>query len=234
MKSRLPPGQHAIEFFPRFGVPAYANRLPAGGSAEAELILGGEITHPITLHLQELNRLPRKEIVADFHCVTTWTRRDLHWGGWALRDVYEKFIAPRTSHGSTERYLELHALDGFRTSLLLADALAGGVLIADRLEGEPLTLEHGAPLRVVAPELYGYKSVKHVFRIDLCSHFRAGFADRQTRAHPRGRVALEERGRGLPGWAYRLIYRALFRPTLWYYRRIEQRRQSIRLEKPPP
>src|SRR5258708_3595823 len=139
MKSKLPPGQHAIDFFPRFGVPAYADRFP-GGNAEVELILGGEITDPITLHLPELNRLPRKEIVADFHCVTTWTRRDLHWGGWALRDVYDTFIAPRTGHRSTEGYLELRALDGFRTSLLLADALASDVLIADRLEGEPLTL----------------------------------------------------------------------------------------------
>jgi hypothetical protein len=50
--------------------------------------------------------------------------------------------------------------------------------------------------------------------------YRAGFAERQTRAHPRGRVALEERGRGLPGWVYRALYRALAPVTLWYYRRV--------------
>jgi DMSO/TMAO reductase YedYZ molybdopterin-dependent catalytic subunit len=225
MESKLPPGQRAIEFFPRFGVPAYANRLP--GKSEAELILGGEITQPMTLRLQDLRGLPRREIISDFHCVTTWTRRGLHWEGWALRDIYDAFIAPRARPASAPSYLDLHARDGYRTSLLLADALASNVLVADRLEGDSLPPEHGAPLRLVAPDLYGYKNVKHVFGIDLRSHFHAGRAERQTRAHPRGRVAMEERGRGLPGWAYRLLYRALFLPTLWYYRRIERSAQPL-------
>lgn len=76
-------------------------------------------------------------------------------------------------------------------------------------------MEHGSPLCLVAPDLYGYKNVKHLSRIDLRADFRAGRAERHTLAHRRGRVALEERGRGLPGWAYRPLYRALIRPTLW-------------------
>jgi hypothetical protein len=125
-------------------------------------------------------------------------------------------------------YLELHALDGYRTSLLLEDALAPNVLLADHMDGGPLPIEHGAPLRLVAPDLYGYKRVKHLATIEPWLTFRPGPADRQTRAHPRGRVALEERGRGLPGWMYRRIYRALFPPTLCYYRRMEKRARSIR------
>jgi len=226
MKPKLPPGQHAIGFFPRFGVPAYARRLP-DGKVEAELIVGGDGTESITLHLPELQSLPRKEMVADLHCVTTWTRCDLHWEGWSLRDVYDTFIAPRTRPDAAPVYLELRALDGYSICLLLSDALSSNVIIADRLQGEPLTLEHGAPLRLVAPDLYAYKSAKHICRIDLRTDFRPGFADRQTNAHRRGRVALEERGRGLPGWVYRWIYRALFRPTLWYYRRIDRKRHRL-------
>ncbi len=64
------------------------------------------------------------------------------------------------------------------------------------------------------------------------SSVRAGFAERQTRAHPRGRIAMEERGQGLPGWAYRLLYRALFPPTLWYYRRLEKSALHRKTERP--
>jgi len=223
--SNLPPGQRAIAFFPRFGVPHYANRVPR--EAAIELALGGaEITEPAVLRRPDLETLPRRELTADFHCVTTWTWRGVSWGGWALRDVYDAFLAQRIRPGSAPPYLALRALDGYRTSVLLEDALAPNVLLADRMDGGPLPLEHGAPLRLVAPDLYGYKSVKHLAAIEPRLTFRPGLADRQTRAHPRGRVALEERGRGLPGWMYRLIYRALFPPTLWYYRRMEKRTSS--------
>src|SRR6202011_4820103 len=97
-------------------------------------------------------------------------------------------------------------------------------LLADRLQGEPIPPDHGAPLRLIVPQLYGYKNVKHLCGIQLRSDFRRSFADRQTRAHPRGRVALEERGRGLPGPVYRAIYRALIPATLWIYRRAEKGR----------
>jgi DMSO/TMAO reductase YedYZ molybdopterin-dependent catalytic subunit len=70
------------------------------------------------------------------------------------------------------------------------DLLEENVLLADRLDGGQLSLEHGAPFRLVAPDLYAYKSVKHLFRIRLRKEFRRGLADRQTLAHPRGRVAL--------------------------------------------
>ena len=66
----------------------------------------------------------------------------------------------------------------------------------------------------------------HVCAIRSRPDYRRSFAERQTRAHPRGRVALEERGRGLPGPVYRLIYRALVPATLWYYRRAEGKAQA--------
>jgi hypothetical protein len=120
------------------------------------------------------------------------------------------------------------ALDGYSASVLLEDLLDENVLLADRLQGEPISPDHGAPLRLIVPHLYGYKNVKHVCAIKLRSDFRRSFADRQTRAHPRGRVALEERGRDLPGPVYRVIYRALIPATLWIYRRAEKRRNRAR------
>lgn len=217
MSAPLPPGQRDIGFFPRFGVPDFAAFIPAG---EVSLQLGGNLSRPTTLRLADLQKLPRREVQADFHCVATWSYRGLRWEGWSLKDVYDTFVAPLAPAGATDSYLELRAQDGYRVSLLLADALVPEVLLADRLNGEPLSTEHGAPLRLVAPALYGYKNVKHLSAINLRSDYEVGLVERNTRAHPRGRVAFEERGRGLPGWLYRILYRALFRPTLWRYQRI--------------
>jgi DMSO/TMAO reductase YedYZ molybdopterin-dependent catalytic subunit len=223
MKPDLPPGQRAIDFFPRFGVPAYASRLPAA-TPEPTLVVGGPSVETLTLRAADLAALPRRELVADFHCVTTWSRRGLRWSGWSLRDLYARFLVARLPPGMAAPHLEVRALDGYSVSLLLEDALAEDVLIADQLDGQPIPLEHGAPLRLVAPAHYGYKSAKHLCELHVRDGFRAGYAERLTRAHPRGRVALEERGRGLPGWFYRWLYRASWRPALWYYRRFEGRR----------
>jgi len=213
----LPPGQHAISFFPRFGLPAFAAyRSPP---VELSVSIHGDGVEPGTIGRTELERLPRRELVADFHCVTTWTVRSLHWEGWPLRAVYESLLRPRYTGAEPPPFLGVRGADGFSTTLFLEDALSDDVLLADRLDGAPLGDEHGAPLRLVAPALYGYKNVKHLSELSLQTAYRAGLAERQTRAHPRGRVALEERGRGMPSWAYRLLYRALLRPTLWFYQR---------------
>lgn len=223
MTDKLPPGQRAIPSFPRFGVPHYADKLPQG-ELEAKLALGGDYFPAITVNAQDLAGLARRELHADLHCVTTWSKCDLHWSGWALRDVYDTFIASRMDPGVTAPYLEVCALDGYRTSLLLQDALLPNVIIADRLAGEPIPPDHGAPLRLIAPDFYAFKSVKHVAALNLRAEYSTGLAERQTRAHRRGRVALEERGKVLPGWLYRWIYRASIRPALWIYRRAERKR----------
>jgi len=215
---KLPPGQRAIDDFPRFGVLAYAGRLPKM-PAVPELQLLAKDESSTTLRVEDLGALQRKELVADFHCVTSWSRCGLRWSGYSFKEFFERLVVPLVRPEADDRFVELTALDGYRTSVLLADLLEENVLLADRLDGGQLSLEHGAPYRLVAPDLYGYKSVKHVSRIRLRKEFRPGLADRQTLAHPRGRVALEERGRGLPGPIYRVIYRALIPATLWYYRR---------------
>jgi DMSO/TMAO reductase YedYZ molybdopterin-dependent catalytic subunit len=203
----LPPGQRAIDHFPRFGVPAYARRLPETPPASFALRVEGKdgvVCTPI--RIAEIGELQRKEIVADFHCVTTWSRCALTWSGYAFRDFYDRLFVPRAPAHSNCDFLEFKGLDGYSTCVLLEDLLHANVLLADRLQGEPLSLEHGAPIRLVAPDLYGYKNIKHVCAVKLRSDYRRSFAERQTLAHRRGRVALEERGRGLPGPIYRLIY----------------------------
>jgi DMSO/TMAO reductase YedYZ molybdopterin-dependent catalytic subunit len=226
----LPRGQRAIDFFPRFGVPAYAGRWPQIPDRPS-LTIGGLVEAPVALALSDLAALPRIEATTDFHCVTTWTRRDLRWGGFRLRDVLDGLVLPRCRPQAAARYLCFISLDGYRTCIDLRD-IDGGTLLADQLDSTPLSIEHGAPIRVIAPALYGYKNPKHVSGIEFLANYRRGRAERQTLAHPRGRVALEERGRLLPGSVYRYLYRALIPMTLASYERAAKRRLATDQPKP--
>jgi DMSO/TMAO reductase YedYZ molybdopterin-dependent catalytic subunit len=219
----LPRGQRAIDFFPRFGVPFFAHRWPIVPERPA-ITIHGLVEKPVTFELTELTMLPRREIIADFHCVTTWTRVGVRWGGYRLEDVLSALVLPQARPGGAARYLRFVSLDGYEACIHRHD-IDADTLLADQLNGEPLSLEHGAPLRLVAPALYGYKNSKHVNRIEFLADYRRGRAERQTLAHPRARVAYEERGRFLPGWIHRHAYRALIRPTLALYARAAERQR---------
>jgi DMSO/TMAO reductase YedYZ molybdopterin-dependent catalytic subunit len=214
--SLLPPGQRETDDFPRFGLPAYATRLPQPPENPA-IAVGGLVEAPGEVGLEDLGALPRVERRSDLHCVTTWSRRGIEWGGWRFRDVWEGLLVPRARPHPEARWLMFKGLDGYRAILSLEDALADEVLLADRLAGRELPLEHGAPLRLVAPAHYGYKSIKHLCAIELRRD--PGKPHPLSREHPRARVALEERGASLPGWLLRRVYRALRPAILWWYRR---------------
>lgn len=165
-------------------------------------------------------------MVSDFHCVTTWTHRAVEWSGVRFADLHREIIEPLAMPGKASDFILLKAQDGYRTSLPLEDLLHEDVLLADRMNGQPLTVEHGAPLRLIAPAHYGYKSVKHLKSIGYWTDARMyrppllKFMD-----HPRGRVALEERGRWFPGWLLRHVYRPLIGPTAARFQRELERHQ---------
>lgn len=212
MNAELPRGQQERQDFPRFGMIQYANRFPKE-TDHVRLRISGEGLDPVELD-DPLANLPRIEQVSDFHCVTTWSHRSLRWSGVRFSDFYAHHIAPRLAPGSHVTTVVLRGQDGYRTTLLLEDLLAADVLLADRLDGKPLGIEHGAPLRVVAPAHYGYKSLKHVSRVEFYPHeLKNKSAVLALMDHPRARVEFEERARGLPGWLLRHFYRLLIRPA---------------------
>jgi DMSO/TMAO reductase YedYZ molybdopterin-dependent catalytic subunit len=209
----LPPGQRERADFPRFGTTPFAKRWPSQTTSR-RLEVHGAVRAPLVLD-DALAGLPRVDVHCDFHCVTTWSHRGLCFGGVRWRDLYEQVIVPRAAPHDGATLVELRAQDGARTGLLLQDLLAADVLLADTLDGQPLPIEHGAPLRLVAPAHYGYKWVKHLSRVTFKTE-AAGYRTAALRFmdHPRARVALEERGRGLPGWLLRRLYRPLIGPTV--------------------
>ncbi len=225
-RSSLPPGQYASRDFPRFGMPRFAHRFPRVRD-RIHLEIGGEVRAPTTL-TDRLQELPRVDQVSDFHCVTTWTHRDVPWSGFRFLDFFERLILPEVEPSAHVQFVVFKGQDGYRTGLFLDDLLQPDVLLADRLGGEALSVEHGAPLRLVAPAHYGYKSLKHLCRMEFWSDdtgYRPGGL--RFMEHPRARVGREERGRGVPGWLLRWLYRPLIRPTARYFRRaMEHDRQS--------
>ncbi len=209
----IPPGQRPGARFPRFGA---ATRPFPEVPYEARLRISGEVEHPIEISLEELRALPRIDQESALHCVTTWTKEGLRWSGWRLADLYHQVIEPRCQPRPEARYLVLFGHDGYCCSLLLEDALADDVLIADTLDGEPISPIHGAPLRIVSPRQYGYKSLKHLAGIGLRSKpitLPLGLE------HPRGRVEHQERHASAAAWLVRWPYRALIGATAFFQRR---------------
>lgn len=213
MNRPWPAGQRERSDFPRFGLLQFAHRFPAE-TARRELRIVGAVANELVVD-DALAGLPWVEQVSDFHCVTTWSRRGLRWGGVRFADFYERVLVPQAKPQTAATTFILRGQDGARTTMQLEDLLAPDVLIATMLDGEPLSVAHGAPLRLVAPAHYGYKSVKHLSRIEICSD-ETGFRPAAFRFmdHPRARVAAEERGRGVPGWLLRHLYRPLVAPTV--------------------
>lgn len=202
----LPPGQREIRVFPRFSDQPL--KSPPRVSPVPELLVTGAVDRELRLPLDDvLLSAHRTEMEADFHCVTTWSTRGLRWEGRSFASFWHDVVVPTCGPDAGARCIVVEGLDGARAILLLEDALAPGVLLADRLDGAPLDATHGAPLRLVSPQQYGYKNVKHVHRIEV--HLTPPPSRYGRIEHLRARVALEERHATVAGHVLRLVYRAL-------------------------
>ncbi|MBV8960866.1 MAG: molybdopterin-dependent oxidoreductase [Actinobacteria bacterium] len=212
----LPPGQHAVEGFPRFGThlhwpPPEVPEVPA-------LQIGGAVKAPFPFPLTELAGLPRREITADFHCVAGWSATGLRWEGVPFEDFFRQVIEPALLPGVTVTHIAFSGLDDYRVGITIEDAMEHDVLIAEHLNGEPIDGDHGAPARLVSPRQYGFINVKHLCAIDVhtsepkdryMGHPTSQLMLRFYTRHPRARVWHEERHRFLPARAARLVGRLI-------------------------
>jgi len=209
----LPPGQKARSDFPRFGLPQYAARFPTNThDLSLDIAFNSHSERRIDLSSGDF---PRCTVTADFHCVTTWSYVGANWGGVKFLDFFERIVGQLEDDGERLTGAVFYAQDGYKTSLLLEDLLGEEVMLADTLDGQPLSIEHGAPIRLVAPEHYGYKNLKHLSRIEFYS--KMPVVKRGIRAfldHPRARVLKEERSRWVPGWILRHLYKRLITGTV--------------------
>ncbi|GGO53921.1 molybdopterin-dependent oxidoreductase [Streptomyces lasiicapitis] len=207
----LPPGQRGVDGFPRFGT--HLQHPPPPVPADPVIEMSGALTEDFTLSVAGLAKLPRQELRADFHCVAGWSATDLLWEGVKFGALYRTQVEPLLAPGTSISHVVFEGLDGHRSIVLLEDALADDVLIADRLDGRPLDGDHGAPVRLVSPSQYGFVSTKHLCRVEFHTS-QPPDPDRWSpiAAHRRARVWQEERHRRLSGRVVRPVYRTLIGP----------------------
>ncbi len=215
----LPPGQRAIDGFPRFGT--HLHRPPPAVPADPAIKISGAVANSFDFPLIELAALPRRELSADFHCVAGWSSTNLRWEGVAFETFYRTIIEPLQPDPSVT-HIVFGGLDRYRSIVSIDDAMADDVLIAEHLNGRPLDGDHGAPVRLVSPNQYGFVSTKHLCSIELHtseppqSYRHASpknqIALRVLGPHPRARVWKEERHRYLPAWSVRPVFRLLIPP----------------------
>lgn len=214
----LPPGQQNIGYFPRFGT--HFSEPPPLIREPAAIRVEGAVAHRLEVPVSRFAELTRRALIADFHCVAGWTAQDLHWDGVAFRTFYESVIVPEAKPEPRVSHILFRGADGFSSALTLGDAFENDVLLADRLGETALNGDHGAPVRLVSPRQYGYKSTKHLCCIELHTreppdgHERTirNFLLKLVKAHPRARVWEEERHRYLPAWVVLRLARRLIPP----------------------
>jgi DMSO/TMAO reductase YedYZ molybdopterin-dependent catalytic subunit len=180
---RIPPGQVETRKWPVL----HAGRVPAVSLAAWRFDVGGLVDRPLSLFWDDLLAMPRQDTLCDIHCVTRWSRLDNVFGGVPVRALLE-----RAGVRATARYVLVHAEEGFTTNLPLADLDRPANLLALSWNGEPLTPEHGGPVRLLVPHLYFWKSAKWVRGLELLADDEPGFWERGG-YHLRGDPWQEER-----------------------------------------
>jgi DMSO/TMAO reductase YedYZ molybdopterin-dependent catalytic subunit len=205
-----------VDGFPRFGT--HGSTPPPVVPPAPVIDVTGAVQAPFTVALTELDDLPPVDQVSDLHCVAGWSATGLRWEGVSFATFYRALVEPRLAPGTTVTHLVLRGMDDVVSIARLDDVLAEDVLIATRLDGQPLTGAHGAPARLVSPGQYGYMNTKHLCAIEVrTSEPRQHPLGRfhPIASHPRGRVWEEERHPTYPIAVIGPIYRTVGRIGLW-------------------
>jgi DMSO/TMAO reductase YedYZ molybdopterin-dependent catalytic subunit len=153
---RLPPGQTLTSQLPIL----HRGPIPKFDPTTWDFRIWGAVEKPITWTWDEILALPRIKIRLDLHCVTGWSLLDTEWEGVSLKHLVEEgLIIPKEG----AKFIMQHAANGYTTNLPLGVALQPNFLLATHYHSEPLTPEHGFPLRAVIGSMPGNKTLKDVY-----------------------------------------------------------------------
>lgn len=177
----LPPGQFWGKRFVIYTI----NGVPDIDESRYTFNMFGLVGRQIELSLEQLRSMAQSRLHADFHCVTKWSIKDCEWEG-----VPFSAISDMSGIKNSAEFVFAYSLDGYTTVLPLENM--DGAILAMRLNGEKLSQEQGAPVRLVVPSLYGWKSAKWLNAIELIGEYRHGFWEERG-YHERGDFQREER-----------------------------------------
>jgi DMSO/TMAO reductase YedYZ molybdopterin-dependent catalytic subunit len=145
--------------------------MPVFDPKSWRLEIGGLVRKPVSIDYETLLSLPRAEQVSTFHCVTGWTVNDVRWAG--VRFEHLLALAEPLPTAKAIRFDSLEI--PYNDSLTIDQVHLPDVMLAYELDGKPLSRPLGAPARVVIPEMYGYKGVKWLSKMELVAEQPVGY-----------------------------------------------------------
>ena len=193
-EGRLPPGQSLTERFPVL----HYGPIPPFDPATWDFKVDGEVESPVRWTWDEFQQLPRTSVRMDIHCVTKWSKFDTEWEGVSVRTLVDQGLI-RLKPGA--RYVLQVAEYGFTANLPLDVVMSENFLLATHFNGEPITPEHGYPLRGVVGAISGrsdlktpyfWKGAKWLRGLQFLSEDRKGFWE-QAGYHNEADVWKEQR-----------------------------------------
>lgn len=163
---RLPPGQSLTLKWPVL----HEGTVPRFDPKTWDFRVTGLVNKLLRLSWDEFTRLPMKQVTADMHCVTRWSRFEVRWEGAPFTEVMKLIdVKPEA------KYVMVLAEQGYTANVPLENLMHPTTLFALKHNGEPLPPEHGYPVRLVMPELYAWKSVKWVRGLEFMEKDAPGF-----------------------------------------------------------
>jgi DMSO/TMAO reductase YedYZ molybdopterin-dependent catalytic subunit len=167
--ARLPPGQYLTEKWPVL----HAGDVPDVDLATWDFKVWGEVEEPLTLTFEQLKELPATDVTSDIHCVTRWSRFDARFKGVHWSEL-AKLCRPKPG----ARFVIAHAEQGFTANVPLAAIEDETALVVYEADGEPLTPDHGWPVRLFVPTRYFWKSAKWLRGLEVSATDKRGFWER--------------------------------------------------------
>ena len=164
-RPRLPPGQRVIQALRPMG-----GDEGDGDVRKFKLRVHGLVRAPFEVDYAGLLALPQVQKEADVHCVTGWSMLGGLWKGVQIATLAEKAqVKPEA------RFVIFEAAHGYTANAPMKEATADTAMVTYRLNGKPLALQHGAPVRGLVPDLYFWKSAKWITGIKFVRADEPGY-----------------------------------------------------------
>lgn len=193
-EGRVPPGQSLTQKFPVL----HYGPVPSFDPTRWDFRVWGEVENERKWSWEEFENLPHTSIKMDIHCVTRWSKFDTWWEGVSVQTLVDQGLIKLKP---TARYVLQHAEYGFTVNLPLEVVLADNFLLATHFNAQPLSPDHGYPLRGVVGNIVGrsdlevpyfWKGAKWLRGLEFLANDKPGFWE-QAGYHNEANVWKEER-----------------------------------------